>query len=287
MSVTQVLREWNGKPLVEVISLAFNLSKKKAKELLDRKKVLVNNKRIWIAKYVVKTGEVIEVVEDKAVSLGSKTSLESVEVLFEDESFLVLNKPAGLLTNGDKSFEKFVQKELKLSQVKAVHRLDRDTSGALIFSKNMKIFELFVELFKAEKIQKKYYALILSQNIKLTLETQIVIETPLEGKSAYTEVVIRKSYPPVYEAEIVIKTGRTHQIRKHLLSRGMQVLGDRDYEIPLGKTPDFRSVGRQMLHARWLAFKHPVTLKDIVIDAPVPPDFIKTKNMLKSKNAAR
>ncbi len=273
MATVQVLRAWQGKPLIDVLAIAFGISKKKAKDALDRKKVLLNNKRVWIAKYIVHTGDMIELIDTGDADQAPRTQRE-VSILFEDEHFLIVNKPPGIITNGEKSFEQIIQKKCRLSKARAVHRLDRDTSGALIVAKNQALFDKFVELFKDAQIEKKYYAIILAQSSAVKPGASIMIDTPLEGKTAHTAITIIKSYPPVHEASIIITTGRTHQIRKHLASRGMQLLGDRQYEVALGTATQYRSVARQLLHAASLSFLHPVTLQRIAIEAPLPDDFL-------------
>ena len=274
METRLINREWTGKQLIDAIASLFDISKKKAKDHLDRKRVLLNGKRVWIAKYLVHAGDTIELLD--AEKVGKKPvrsdTFEDLHILFEDDFLIVINKPAGILTNGEKSFEEVVQKKYKNKAIKAVHRLDRDTSGALIFSKSKNIFDEFVKIFKEGRIDKKYAAVILCQST-LAKGAKFIIDSPLEGKTAYTEVVIKEVKPPIYFAEIEIKTGRTHQIRKHLVTRGMQVLGDNQYEISIGKTSQFRSIPRQLLHASYLFFPHPVTGKKIEIHVPLPEEF--------------
>ena len=277
-SVT-VLKQWNAMTLIDVLSQAFGISNKKAKSLLDRKSVIVNGRRVWMAKYVVHTGDVLQAIFDSEQTKPAGESSESAptKVYFEDEYFLIVEKPSGMVTNGAGSFEERLVKELKNKALRAVHRLDRDTSGLLIVAKTKKVFDAFVELFKAGGLEKKYQGIILGGI--LSKDAPLVIDTPLEGKSAYTEVQCIKHKDAVSLATIQIQTGRTHQIRKHLFSKGMQILGDREYEIKRAANSVFREVPRQMLHASFLQFKHPVTQQKVACTSPFPKDF---KSVLKT-----
>ena len=159
--------------------------------------------------------------------------------------------------------------------VKAVHRLDRDTSGCQIFTLSSDAWEAMVELLRAREVEKIYHAIV----IGAVKENAFSIQKRLDGKEAISRVKAlkhlgpRKSSAQLTLVEVEIETGRTHQIRKHLHSIHFPILGDKQYFSKNSQRLEFRNAERQMLHAYEISFIHPQTDKRITVTAPYPSDF--------------
>lgn len=266
-----VLKEWSGKTIQEVLSVALSISKGEAKKLLDQKCVFVNNKRTWMAKHVINPGDIISVAQTAKKTAHRKQGVTSLEhaVLYKDENYFIFNKPSGLTSNGSGSFETFVQKSLRDRNIKAIHRLDRDTTGCLIFSRSEKAWDALYQIFKGKEITKVYHVLCVGKFVGKERR----ITAPIDGKDAVSLVKLVKLLGDLSLLEVVIETGRTHQIRKHLLSIGLPVLGDKEYTSKRSEAARYRGIERQMLHASKISFEDPIGGKRIEVQAAYPDDF--------------
>lgn len=265
----------DGLPLIDVLTSHLRCSRKQAKALLDGKQVLVNSQRIWMAKHIVSRKDVIETIRSEATS-GKKT-----EVLKKAGDLLIINKPAGLLTNGGaKSLEVRLQRETSNPELCAVHRLDKETSGCVIFAKNEEAKAAMIPIFKDQKIVKIYRAIV-SGRVSDQLQT---ITRDIDGDSATTMVRVLDRNRNASYLELRIKTGRTHQIRKHLAAVRHPVLGDKGYAGSKGLSEILRTLPRQMLHAYKLVMPYPGNEETALrVTAPVPADFMETLKALKLK----
>jgi 23S rRNA pseudouridine1911/1915/1917 synthase len=251
-------------PLIELLANHLNCSLRKAKGLLDRRVVFVNGQRVWMARHSVKKGDVIELVEET-----SATPTTTVEIRYRNKDFVVVNKRPGMLSNGSGSAEEVLRQQLALPGLRAVHRLDRDTSGCLCFAKSEEAFERAVHWFKAGRINKFYDALVFGQVERYRL----TIQKKIEGQTAVSHVERLAANERASHVRVKIDTGRTHQIRKHLSSIRHPVLGDREYFTKRLDDPRLRRVPRQMLHAA--VFHAPLgqNEKMVWVESPLPPDF--------------
>ncbi len=215
----------------------------------------------------------------------SAGSNEKLEFLFEDEFLIAVNKPPGLPsqpTVDKKRADLFtvLKKQLKSENVFLHHRLDRDTSGVILLSKSKKANAPLTEMFRTHKFQKIYWALTQPQVTQDNWEIQNhlvarrkdghsvkMFRTESGGDFAHTLFRKLASSPEAALVEAQPLTGRTHQIRVHLLHSKASILGDSMYG---GK--DTR-VPRLMLHAKSLRFEHPVLHQPMEINAPLPADF--------------
>jgi 23S rRNA pseudouridine1911/1915/1917 synthase len=261
-----------GMRLFEVIAEELKISKKKAQAALDAKQVLVNGKRIWMKNHLVKDDDRIEIlIEDHAPVIPKK-----IPILWQDSDYLVVNKPAYLLTNGsDTSVESMLRKQEKNATIYAVHRLDKETSGCVIFAKSAEAKTGAIPMFKGRDIMKIYRAITIGSFPKHWNE----IRTDIEGFMSTTLVKTLDTNKYTSYLELRIETGRTHQIRRHLADKRYPVLGDKKYagtgnELSLAQP-------RQMLHAYRLIFPHPKTKEAIRVLAPLPGDFKKCLSQLK------
>ena len=261
-----------GQRLFAVIAEELGISKKQAPAAIDAKQVLVNGKRIWIRKHEVKEDDVVEILIDEAKRAEPKT----IPVIWQDEDYLIVNKPAYLLTNAsDASVEARLQKQLRNKAICAVHRLDKETSGCVIFAKSAEAKETAIPMFRGRDIMKIYRAITIGKFPSSWKE----IRTDIKGYMSTTLVKALDSNKQASYLELRIETGRTHQIRRHLADKRHPVLGDKKYagtgnELSLEQP-------RQMLHAYRLVFPHPKTGQTVRAIAPLPGDFKKCLSQLK------
>jgi 23S rRNA pseudouridine1911/1915/1917 synthase len=242
-------------------------------------KILVNGKIIKPS-YILKENYEVEInIPEEIQHLAPNKNIK-LEIIFEDENIIVINKPAGLQVHPGVKNEKdtlasgLLEKfpEIKnvgedLLRPGIVHRLDRDTSGVMVVARNQKSFEELKSKFKNREVLKKYLALVWGHiNPKegiiekpiaraANYRKQVVAgrKTKTKVRPAVTNYKVLKSYQDYDLVEVSPKTGRTHQIRVHLTSIGHPILGDVKYKLK--NTPKLNEASRQMLHAQSLEFE--------------------------------
>ncbi|MCB2202778.1 RluA family pseudouridine synthase [bacterium] len=207
-------------------------------------------------------------------------------ILYQDDHLLVINKPAGLLSIADGYDPDLPHLQTVLEPdfgpLWIVHRLDKDTSGTLVLARDAETHRMLNEMFRDREIQKTYHGLVSpvpdwrTQIVESSLEVNADRKhrshaVPTGGKPAWSAFKVLKRFPETALIEIKIKTGITHQIRAHLRSLELALLGDTLYQA--GLIPPWVNADRVMLHARELAFAHPVTAEDLAFTAPYPDDF--------------
>ena len=261
--------------------------------LIEEGKILVNNKKTK-ASYKIQEKDEVIVEEDKPKEVSIKAQNIPNEILYEDNDIIVVNKPKGLVVhpangNPDGTLVNAIMAICKgtLSGIGGelrpgiVHRLDKDTSGVLIVAKNDIAHVKMSEQIKKHQIEKTYIALVKG----IVKENQATINMPIgrstkdrkkmavnkKGKEAITHFKVIERFPK-YNCtllEIKIEKERTHQIRVHLSEIGYPVIGDEVYSN--GKNQ--WNIKGQCLHAKSLKFKHPVTKKEMFIEAELPKYF--------------
>ncbi len=262
----------DGLRLFVVIADELSVSKKQSQFWIDSKLVLVNKKRVWIKKHIVNEGDFIEIL-----SLNNTLKLpKKIPIVWQDSYYIIINKPPGLITNAAKNS---IEESLRIQEgnlnIVAVHRLDKETSGCLIFAKSSKNKNKAIPLFKEKKIIKIYRAITIGKFPRIWKE----IRTDISGYMATTLVKILDHNKIGSYLEVKIETGRTHQIRKHLAYKRYPVLGDKKY-AGTGNNLSLEQP-RHMLHAYCLIFNHPFTNERISVKAPIPSDFKKCLNQVK------
>jgi len=252
------------------------------RQMLQGGRVRVNGAPLVDAKRKVSAGDEVTVVSRaEAVTLPS-----SLTVLHEDDDVIVLIKANGLLTvpterepenNAQQMLNEYLQ-EKSGGRVHVVHRLDRETSGVLVFAKNFKAREVLKEKFAAHDIDRVYVAIVegkmhppsgtIRSNLleRPNLRMESVKRHP-DAKAAVTHYKTIESAGPYSMLDVTLETGRKNQIRAHLSEAGHPVVGDQFYG---SKT---NPLGRLGLHARLLGFEHPGTGKRMTFTAPLPQQF--------------
>jgi 23S rRNA pseudouridine1911/1915/1917 synthase len=271
--------EEDGLGLLDVLVARGGGARRAAKRLLDERQVFVNGRRIWMAKHRMNAGDRVELPPTAgpvAADAGPRARTRPAEPdlpppLYEDDEYLVLNKPAGWLSNDDPdSIETWLNRRRPGEDWRAVHRLDRDTSGCLWFARTEEARAAAVERFRAMEVRKRYDAIVIGR----FPERLRRIDTPLDGQPAETKIAISAAAESASRLRIELVTGRTHQIRRHLLEAGFPLAGDRQYVDRRPLPPALRTLPRQMLHAAELRSPHP-RRPDTVLQAraPLPADF--------------
>lgn len=261
-----------GKSLSDVISEKLIISKKQTKLWIDAKLVLVNKKRIWMRNHIVKEGDLIEILN----TTNSTKKPKKVSIIWKDDHYLIVNKPAGILSNAsNESLENILKNQENNPKICAVHRLDKETSGCLIYATSPNAKKKAIPLFKQKKIIKIYRTLTIGKFPNSWKE----IRTDIDGYMATTLIKILDNNKNASYLEVQIETGRTHQIRKHLASKRYPVLGDKKYAGTKNEISLIQP--RHMLHAYRLIFTHPFTNKKINIVSPIPNDFKNNLRKLK------
>ena len=282
------------------ISGKTDISRVTVQRLIKEGNVLVNNKEVK-ASYKTKIDDEISVEEEKPIEVEIKAQNIPIPILYEDNDIIVVNKPKGMVVhpangNLDGTLVNAVMAICKdsLSGIGGeirpgiVHRLDKDTSGVIIVAKNDKAHINLSEQIKNHQVEKTYIALVRG----VVKENQATIDMPISrstkdrkkmavnknGKRAVTHFIVLKRFPKdnCTLLQVKIETGRTHQIRVHMAEIGHPLIGDTVYSS--GKNP--WGIEGQCLHAKSLKFKHPITEKEMYIEAPLPEYFLNLINKL-------
>lgn len=273
--------------LAELLSERF--SRSQIKKMIDDGSITVNGRQIS-AHYHVKSGEVAKVEWGIADDGGVRAEDIPLDILYEDEDILLVDKPAGMVAHPAAGNEKHTLVNALLFHVKGlsslggdvrpgiVHRLDKETSGIMVIAKNDKAHAFMSKLFKKRTITRIYRVAVrgIVQHDEGYVEEPVgraflsrkkMIIRPAGGKDALTYFKVLKRYRKATLLEVRPHTGRTHQIRVHMRHMGHPVLGDALYGMA---TP---GISRQAVHALAVAFEHPTTHKEVYFETQLPKDF--------------
>lgn len=276
-----------------------NFSRSQIKRWIANGFILVNGD-LSKPKDKVQENDEIEInpIEEKKVSWGEEDI--DFDVIDENNNFIIINKKPGLvmhpgagcysgtLANG------LIYKYPELTNLPRsgiVHRLDKDTSGVVLVAKNEKFRNYFIQQMQERNIKKEYVAVVVGSTLgSFSIEdpmgrdkfNRTKMSIRLDGKEAKTFVKLKEKINNYSILDISIETGRTHQIRVHLSSKKLPIIGDKIYDpaksISKGSSEELiqiiRSFPRQALHARLLSFECPETQKQISFEAPIPQDMI-------------
>ncbi len=274
---------------------ASGLTRSRVQRLIDDGHVRVNG-RPQKARYAVAVGDHIAVEIPALVPLPLTPEAIPLDILFEDDDLLVLNKPPGLVVHPGAGRQTGTLVHALLAHCGAlpgiggverpgiVHRLDRDTSGVMVVAKTETAHHALSVQFKARTTRKQYLAIVHGTIKQDTGKIDAAIGRREHdrkrmgvrrdgGRAARTTYTVVRRLPGMSVLVLGLETGRTHQIRVHLAHIGHPVVGDEAYGGRLERK-SHAEIPRQMLHAWRLGFRHPRTGEWQTYTAPVPPDMV-------------
>ena len=265
--------------LIEFLKKTFsNLSKNSVKSLLHNEKVFVNGNMTTKYNYELNIVDVVEIREKVA---------KNIDIIYEDKDIIVINKPSGLLTVATEKEKnktayhlvmEYLKKKNKNNRIFVIHRLDKDTSGIIMFAKNERAKHLYQDNWNDIVKKRCYYAVIdgKMQNKEGTIKSYLKENGNMvysvkdrSGKLAITEYKVLKERKNISLLDINLKTGRKNQIRVHMKENKTPILGDLKY----GEKS--KLINRLALHAYKLELINPVTKKLLTFEASMPNE-IKT-----------
>ena len=267
-------------------SLYKEYSRSHFQKLVENGKVTVNGKEVLVS-HKLKRGDAVEVAFEKEEKLDIKPEKIKIDVIYEDDDIIAVNKQPGIVVHPSYGHPSGTLLNALMAHSKGkynpylVHRLDKDTSGLILFAKNEKAKISISKQLQNRAVKKIYYAAVKGTIVenKGRIEAplgrspqnrKLMSVNPLATKMAITEfkVIARKDGYTLLEVRII--TGRTHQIRSHMKYINHPVIGDKQYGGP--ETIDGKTYERQMLHAYGVTFHHPRTSRVTEITAPLPSD---------------
>ena len=259
-----------------------DLSNKTIKNYIKNEMVMVNGKICTNGGYKLSKGDIVEISYNK-----KKIPNYNLEILYEDDYLIAINKPSGLLSiSNDKEkivtayrmVSDYVKASNKGKFIFVVHRLDQDTSGVLLFCKNEKIRDMMQNNWNTIVKKRGYLAIVdgiinKSGTIRSFLKedrNQFVYSSrDNTGKEAITHYSLIKKNNNYSLVQVFIDTGRRNQIRVHLSEQGYPIVGDKKYKCKSNP------IKRLCLHANMLQFIHPITKKLICIKCDIPKEMKK------------
>ncbi len=287
LQVLHTMKVHGETPLLEFLfSRLADMPKSTVKHYLTNKQVLVNGS--CITQYNFTLCKEDAVVIAKYAQRQSKTVFEKPDIIYEDDEIIVINKPSGLLSvesdterskTAYRQVEQYVRMKDKTARVVIVHRIDRDTSGVLLFAKSERVKETLFKHWNDIVTKREYVAVCeghfaekqgtVKSYLLQNVNNIVYSSHDKSGQLAVTHYKVMKECRGYSLVDVNIDTGRKNQIRVHMKDLGHQVVGDSKY----GNVSD--PLGRLGLHAYKLEFTHPITKKQMKFTAKMPVEFSK------------
>ena len=298
-----------------------SLSRSRIKSLILKEKIKLNNKIIKSPAKKVNLGDKINIQIPKPKVTSLKPYSYGLEIIYEDNDLLIINKPAGIIMHpGAGNYDKTIVNALihydknSLSNVSGelrpgiVHRIDKNTSGLVVIARNNQAHERLSKQFSEHTILREYQLLIWgklrpSNGQIITFLTrssrnrQLMEVSSSKGKKAITnyktlEIFENENTPTLSLVECKLETGRTHQIRVHMNYKGNSIVGDDKYKkkykkiknIDLKIQNSISTLSRQFLHAKTLGFIHPKNNKKMLFSSNLPLELNNILEMLRNTN---
>lgn len=287
-SIQTILKVTHTGKLLDFLYASFpDRSRNSVKSMLEQNQIMIRNKVVTKFNYHLEPG--IEVTVLKKSAVPHEVILPRMDLIYEDESFIVIDKECGLLSvaagkeNEDTAFSilnRYVRHKKKNAELYVVHRLDKHTSGIMMFTKNKDFQQKLQDNWEEAVTKRIYYAVAegsvenddgeiiswLKENKALVMYSS---QTDGDGQKAVTRYHVMKRNAQYSLLKVELETGRKNQIRVHLKDIGHSVAGDKKYGA---KTDPLR---RLALHAGILEFSHPLTGESMHFETPVPALFKK------------
>ena len=319
--INLIVDENNQNKRVDVFLSKYEkkISRTKIKNLIEKGYLEINNLKVLEPSKKVNIKDKIKLEVPELKKLEIKPYKYKLDIIYEDNDVMVINKPAGLVVHpGAGNFDNTLVNALinydkkNLSSINGelrpgiVHRLDKDTSGVIIVAKNNFAHTHLSKQFNEHSIDRKYIALVWGKlrpqkgEIKTFItrsskNRQLMDVSQTKGKLAITnyktiEIYENSRVPTLSLVEYRLKTGRTHQIRVHMKFKGNPILGDKSYKKKLKKLKDvdpelneiIKKIDRQCLHAKSLGFLHPAKNQRLFFESKLPNDLHKIVKKLRS-----
>lgn len=266
--------------LIDYLVENTDYTKTKIKSLLKYKNITVDGKVPIQHDFILKKGQVIEISKEKKV-----TKINNIDIIYEDKDYLVVNKPSGMLTISTEKeknrtlyhmVREYVHGKRKNEKVFIVHRLDRETSGLVLFCKNEELRNKIQENWENVAVKREYAAVVLGtlekkkdrlvSYLKENKANVVYVSNSRDGKQAITNYEVVKENKNSL-LKILIETGRKNQIRVQLNEIGHPIIGDKKYGDIKGK--------RLLLCAKRLDIRDPRTKKILSFEINVPREFMR------------
>ena len=295
------------------------ISRTRIKNLILKEKLKLNNKIILSPSKKVLTGDELSLQIPKPKEASLKPYNFKLEIIYEDDDLLVINKPAGIIMHpGAGNYDKTLVNALvnynknSLSNIGdelrpgIVHRIDKNTSGLVVIAKNNETHENLSKQFNDHSITRIYQLLIWGKLrpssgridtyiTRSSKNRQLMEVNRSKGKRAITnyktiEIFENEKTPTLSLVECKLETGRTHQIRVHMTYMGNSIVGDNKYKkkykklknIEVGLDSLISKLDRQFLHAKTLGFVHPKTTEEMIFSSVLPKELNNILKMLKN-----
>lgn len=274
-----------------------DISRSKISNLIKDKGILVNNKHEKKS-YLLKNQDIITIDLDMLKIKEIEPQDLDISIIYQDEYIAVINKPFDIISHPTEQIRENTVVNFLMSKFNdlpssygkdragIVHRLDKDTSGLMIVALTNDSMEKLKLMFKDREIIKKYRAIvhggfsenhgIIDNNISRSTKNRKLMMVSEIGKRAITEYNVIESNSEFSLLDIILHTGRTHQIRVHFSNLSHPILGDKDYN----NIKSNFNVDHQLLQAYYLKFNHPITNQIIAIDIEPYPEFKKYYNII-------
>lgn len=305
----------SGQGVGDVLRRRLGLSRPEAERLVRDQRVRLNGRPCRDIAWRVRAGQRLEVQPRQAQA--AVPAAHGIKIRYADAHVVVVDKPSGLTTMRHASeaaefgtrARRFLPATLadllppllagkqggKAPRLRAVHRLDRDTSGLVVFARTAEAERHLGRQFRAHTIHRRYLALVRGRAVPGRVESHLVRDrgdgrrgsapTPGTGQRAVTHIEVVEELGDFTLVTCRLETGRTHQVRIHLGERGTPICGERVYDRPLhGRpVPDTSGAPRLALHATLLGFEHPATGQRMQWESPLPQDLSRVVASLRSR----
>ncbi len=302
--------EYKNLRLDKVLATTFSqYSREKIQQWIQQGVVSMNGRPITSIKHKVQGGEAVHILTHLEIMRDDEGQAISLDILYEDDDIFIINKPAGLVVHpGAGNVQGTLLNGLLhhapqlrvLPRAGIVHRLDKNTSGLMVVAKTLEAYTSLVRALSLHEVERTYYALVKGEMIsggtvdkpmgrhpnKRTL--MAIVET---GKHAVTHYRVQEKFKGHTLLRVNLETGRTHQIRVHLSSVRYPIVGDKLYgwrhQMPRGGQNEVSiatsNLSRQLLHAKALAFEHPITLQPLSFEVDLPEEFTNILTIMRNQ----